>query len=302
MFRKYLLLALLLWTVDCFSQSKINDFLKPSDTLNKPRRNAVIITEASLGTLTLVGLDQLWYADFPRTNFRTIDDSDEWLQMDKYGHVFSAYQLGRIGANALEWSGVRKEDQLIYGATLGLGFLTAVEIFDGFSAEWGFSWSDMAANGLGAGLFIGQELLWDEQRISLKYSFHQTRFADQRQDKLGDGLLEEMLKDYNGQTYWLSANVHSFFKTSKIPKWLNVAVGFGADGMLTGRNEIVDNFMTSQQRQRQFYLSLDIDFTRIQTDSRFLKTLFDVLNLIKVPFPTIEYNSKNGVKLHYIYF
>ncbi len=302
MIKRVFLLRLLLGSVDCLSQSKLDLFLKPSDSLNIPRRNAVVITEASLGTLTLVGLDQLWYADFPRTKFRTIDDSDEWLQMDKYGHVFSAYQLGRIGANTLAWSGVSKDDQLIYGATLGLGFLTAVEIFDGFSAEWGFSWSDMAANGLGAGLYVGQELLWDEQRISLKYSFHQTRFAEQRPDKLGDGLLEEMLKDYNGQTYWLSANVHSFFKSSKIPKWINVAVGFGADGMLTGRNEIVDNFMTSQSRQRQFYLSLDVDFTRIQTGSKFLRTLFDVLNVIKVPFPALEFNSKNGLKLHYIYF
>lgn len=302
MIKRVFLLILLLGSIDCFSQSKLDLFLKPSDSLNTSRRNAVVITEASLGTLTLVGLDQLWYADFPRTKFRTIDDSDEWLQMDKYGHVFSAYQLGRIGANALAWSGVSKDDQLIYGATLGLGFLTAVEIFDGFSAEWGFSWSDMAANGLGAGLYVGQELLWDEQRISLKYSFHQTRFAEQRPDKLGDGLLEEMLKDYNGQTYWLSANVHSFFKSCKIPKWINVAVGFGADGMLTGRNEIVDNFMTSQSRQRQFYFSLDVDFTRIQTDSRFLRTLFDVLNVIKVPFPALEFNSKNGLKLHYIYF
>ncbi len=302
MIKRVFLLILLLGSVDCLSQSKLDLFLKPSDSLNIPRRNAVVITEASLGTLTLVGLDQLWYADFPRTKFRTIDDSDEWLQMDKYGHVFSAYQLGRIGANTLAWSGVSKDDQLIYGATLGLGFLTAVEIFDGFSAEWGFSWSDMAANGLGAGLYVGQELLWDEQRISLKYSFHQTRFVEQRPDKLGDGLLEEMLKDYNGQTYWLSANVHSFFKSSKIPKWINVAVGFGADGMLTGRNEIVDNFMTSQSRQRQFYLSLDVDFTRIQTGSKFLRTLFDVLNVIKVPFPALEFNSKNGLKLHYIYF
>lgn len=302
MIKRVFLLILLLGSIDCFSQSKLDLFLTPSDSLNTSRRNAVVITEASLGTLTLVGLDQLWYADFPRTKFRTIDDSDEWLQMDKYGHIFSAYQLGRIGANTLAWSGVSKDDQLIYGATLGLGFLTAVEIFDGFSAEWGFSWSDMAANGLGAGLYVGQELLWDEQRISLKYSFHQTRFAEQRPDKLGDGLLEEMLKDYNGQTYWLSANVHSFFKSSKIPKWINVAVGFGADGMLTGRNEIVDNFMTSQSRQRQFYLSLDVDFTRIQTDSRFLRSLFDVLNVIKVPFPALEFNSRNGLKLRYIYF
>lgn len=284
------------------SQTKIESFLKPSDTLDISRRNAVIITEVSLGTLTLIGLDQLWYADFPRSKFKTINDTDEWLQMDKLGHVFSAYQLGRVGANALNWAGVSKKNQLIYGATLGFGFLTAVEIFDGYSDEWGFSWSDMAANGLGTGLYIGQELLWEEQRIVMKYSFHQTQYASQRPDKLGNGFLEEVLKDYNGQTYWLSANVHSFFKASKIPKWINVAFGYGAEGMLTGKNETVDNFLITQNRRRQFYLSLDVDLSRIRTNSRVLRTIFDVLNVIKVPAPTFSYDGKSGIKLHYIYF
>lgn len=284
------------------SQSKTDVFLKPSDTLNIPRRNAVIISEVVLGSLTLIALDQLWYADFERSKFKTIDDTDEWLQMDKLGHVFSSYQLGKFGAGALNWSGVSKKNQLIYGATLGFTFLTAVEIFDGYSQEWGFSWSDMAANGLGTGLYVGQELLWNEQRITMKYSFHQTQYANQRPDKLGDGFLEEVLKDYNGQTYWLSANVHSFFKQSKIPVWLNVAFGYGAEGMLTGKTETLDGMLMNQNRMRQYYLSLDVDLTKIKTNSRLLRTLFDVFNLIKVPFPTMEFNDKNGIKLHYIYF
>lgn len=281
-------------------QSKVDQFLKPSDSLNRSRRNAVVITQASLGTLTLVGLDRLWYADYPRSKFKTVDDSEEWLQMDKFGHVFSSYQLGRIGANTLNWAGVSKRDQLLYGSTLGLGFLTAVEIMDGFSEEWGFSWADMAANGLGTGLYVGQELLWQEQRILLKYSFHQTRFADQRPDKLGSGLAEEFLKDYNGQTYWLSANLNSFLKTDYLPNWLNFAFGYGADGMLTGDPN--DPLFPDQNRVQQYYFSLDIDLSRIKTNSRLLKTIFDVFNVIKVPFPALELNSQGRVKLHYLYF
>ncbi|WP_155087166.1 DUF2279 domain-containing protein [Winogradskyella ouciana] len=283
-----------------FSQSKLNQFLKPSDTLNKPRRNAVIISESSLATLALIGLDQLWYADYPRSSFKTINDSGEWLQMDKFGHVFSSYQLGRIGANTLNWAGISKKDQLLFGSTLGLGFLTAVEVMDGFSEEWGFSWTDMAANVTGTGLYIGQELLWKEQRILLKYSFHRTDFAKQRPDKLGNGLFEEFLKDYNGQTYWLSANLNSFFKTDYIPNWLNLAFGYGADGMLTG--EPNDPLFLNQNRTRQYYLSLDIDLTRIKTNSNVLKTIFDVFNVIKVPFPAIELNSEGRLKMHYFYF
>ncbi|MBT8304418.1 MAG: YfiM family protein, partial [Bacteroidia bacterium] len=166
-------MPIILIFISCFSlssQTGLNDFLKPSDTLNKSRRNAVVITEASLASLTLIGLDQLWYNDFQRSKFRTINDNNEWLLMDKMGHVMASYYVGRVGANVLDWSGVREKDQLIYGATIGLGFLTAVEVFDGFSEEWGFSWGDMLANASGTGLYIGQELLWQEQRITMKYS------------------------------------------------------------------------------------------------------------------------------------
>jgi len=280
----------------------MESFLTPSDTLNTSRRNGVIVTEATLGGVALVGLNQLWYKDYPQSSFHTLNDNDEWLQMDKLGHVFTSYQLGRVGADVLHWSGVRKKDQLIYGATLGFAFLTTVEVFDGFSEEWGFSWGDMLANATGTGLYIGQELLWNEQRINLKYSFHQTKYAPQRPDKLGDGLLEELIKDYNGQTYWLSANLHSFFKDSNLPKWLNVAVGYGATGMLTGKNDDTSGVFLDQNRRRQWYLSLDIDLTKIHTDSHVLKTIFDVFNLIKMPFPAVEFDGKNSIKLHAIWF
>ncbi|PWH82122.1 DUF2279 domain-containing protein [Algibacter marinivivus] len=289
------IIIFVLLPVVSFSQSKLDLFLTPSDTLNKPRRNAVVITEASIGAITLVGLNQLWYADFERSKFHTINDNNEWLQMDKLGHVFTSYQLGKHGAQLLNWSGVSKRDQLLYGATLGFTFLTAVEVLDGYSEEWGFSWGDILANGAGTGLYIGQELLWKEQRIALKYSFHHTKYAKQRPDKLGETHLEQILKDYNGQTYWLSANLHSFFKDSKIPKWLNIAVGYGGQGMLTGEKDIDNQVLTSNSRYRQYYLSFDLNLNKIKTNSKLLRSIFDVIDMIKIPFPTLEFNKKGSV-------
>lgn len=280
-----------------------HSFFKPSDTLNSKRRNAVVISKATLGGLTLFALNQFWYADYERSKFHTINDNSEWLQVDKLGHSFSAYQLGKFGAQTLNWAGVSEKDQLLYGGTLGFTFLTAVEVLDGFSEEWGFSWGDFTANAVGSGLYIGQELLWEEQRIVMKYSFHRTKYASQRPDKLGDGFFEEFLKDYNGQTYWLSANMHAFFKNSKVPKWLNLAIGYGGEGLLSGdASLIVNSTLIKQNRQRQFYLSLDVDLTRIKTNSMLLKSVFSVFNTIKIPFPTVEFNDKNGIKLHAIYF
>lgn len=284
------------------SQTEQNSFFTPSDTLNIKRRNAVVLTETTLGGITLLGLNQLWYADYERSKFHTINDNSEWYQMDKLGHTFTAYHLGRFGAQTLNWAGVSKKNQLIYGGSLGFMFLTGVEVLDGFSEEWGFSWGDFAANAAGSGLFIGQELLWEEQRISLKYSFNRTRFASKNPNKLGNGILEEILKDYNGQTYWLSANLHSFFKESKLPKWLNVAVGYGVDGLLYGESNLQQLNFPNQKRSRQFYLSLDVDLTKIETKSEFLKQVFIIFNVVKIPFPTLEINGNGKLVGHFVYF
>ena len=286
-----------------FGQSKMDGFLKPSDSLNIKRQNTVIISAAVLATGTLIGLNQLWYANYPKSDFHFINDNSEWLQMDKVGHSFSSYHLGRFGAEMLLWSGTSKKNQLIYGAGIGFAFLTAVEVFDGFSAEWGASSGDIIANASGTALYVSQELLWKEQRITPKFSFHTTQYASQRPEVLGSSFGEQILKDYNGQTYWLSVNLYSFSKQSKIPKWLNLALGYGADGMITGNKEnYSQNSISNPQRFRQLYLSLDVDLTKINTKSHFLKTIFSVLNTVKIPAPTIEISQFNGIKWHLIYF
>lgn len=281
----------------------MDGFLKPSDTLNTARRNKVIFTEGLVATGALVGLNQLWYADYPRSNFHFINDNGEWLQMDKVGHMYSSYHLGRLGAEMLEWSGTTKKEQLIYGAGLGFAFLTAVEVLDGFSSEWGASSGDIIANASGTALYVSQELLWSEQRITPKFSFHTTQYAQYRPNVLGSSFVEQILKDYNGQTYWLSANLYSFSKDSKIPKWLNLAIGYGADGMITGNSENSGLFPTLKtERTRRFYLSLDVDLTKIETKSHFLRTIFSVLNTLKIPAPTIEYSHREGFRGRISYF
>lgn len=263
----------------------------------------MFITEAVLASAALIGLNQLWYADYPKSKFHFINDNSEWLQMDKVGHFYSSYQMGRLGSEMLEWSGADKKDQLIYGSGLGFAFLTAVEVLDGFSSEWGASTGDIIANASGTALYVSQELLWNEQRIIPKFSFHATQYAKYRPNVLGHSFAEQLLKDYNGQTYWLSVNLHSFLKDSKIPKWLNLAVGYGVDGLISGNGENPNLFLVpNNTRTRQFYLSFDVDLTKIKTNSHLFKTVFSVLNTLKIPAPTVEIKQFDQFKLHFIYF
>jgi hypothetical protein len=283
-----------------------------SDTLentaiNKKRLNAVIYGSAAAYTVSMVGLYYIWYKDNLELPFHFINDSKYWLQIDKVGHATTAYTLSNYAYWLLRWSNVPENKSIGYGAMMGFGAMTVIEILDGFSADYGASWTDLAANTLGTGLFAGQQLLWHEQRFRLKFSFHPTDYAQYMPDKLGHGPFQCWLKDYNGQTYWLSANIQSFIKKeTKFPSWINVAVGYGGKGMLAELTnpeyDAEGNPLPQYDRVRQYYLSMDIDWTRIKTNSKFLKFLFKGLSFVKLPFPTLEYNQEDQLVFHWLYF
>lgn len=270
-------------------------------SLNNRKRIILIAgAEATLYAGSLVALNELWYKNYPRNAFHFFNDNKEWLQMDKIGHVTTAYYVGRVGISFFKWGGMERKKAIWFGGMLGSVYQTTIEIMDGYSAEWGFSVGDFAANTAGSLLVISQALAWDEQRIVLKYGFQTSPYAAYRPAILGSNLPERLLKDYNGQTYWLSVNPASFMSNnSGFPKWLNIAVGYGADGMLGGyENPVMTNNEGNTiniERYRQYYLSLDVDLTRLKTRSVFLKTLFSAIGFIKIPAPALEFN-KYGVK------
>ncbi len=289
------------------------NFSNPDSPNLQKRTLAMTGLHVGLYTGTLLLLNEAWYKDYPKSKFHTFNDWDEWLQVDKVGHTWSAYQLSRASYAGWRWTGMPEKKAVWLGGISGFGFQTVVEILDGFSEEWGWSWGDFGANLVGSSLFVGQHLAWNEERISFKFSFHKMTYDDpqlnERSDDLyGSSLPERMLKDYNGQTYWLSANLKSFCKKSKLPPWLNVAVGYGATGIFGGTENIWTDPETGTTinrtdiaRQRQWYLAPDIDFTRIKTNSKWMRSLFYALNAIKLPAPTLVL-SNGKMTVHGFYF
>ncbi len=270
------------------------------------RMPTLLATEAVAygGAMTL--LYQTWYKPQGLSHFRFFDDTPEWCQIDKAGHALTASYLAEVSSGLYRWAGLEKRKAAWIGAGQSLFFLTSLELFDGFSPDWGFSLSDMGANIFGAALFLGQELGWEEQRIRLKFSAHSTSYARYRPALLGSSTAERLLKDYNGQTYWLSVNIASFLADEiRFPRWLNVALGYGAEGMLGGRaNPSVNEagqVLPQFDRYRKMLVSLDVDLTRIPVRAQWLKSLFTVVNVIKIPFPAIEY-SQGRWQGHGFYF
>jgi len=275
-----------------FSQ---NDFFSDSDTLSPKRVGLVSGTVGSAWIGSMIGLSQVWYKNIPKTKWHTFDDSKNWLQMDKFGHFYTAYKINNLVTNSFEWSGLPKNSSIILGTTVSFGYQTTFEIFDAYSQEWGFSWSDMAANTIGSGGYLVQKLVWDEERIIPKFSFRPTEFAKYRPEILGKTFSEQLLKDYNGQTYWLSASPGTFLKDSNFPKWLCFSVGYSSHEKLVGSEEYYIDQNTGKEffSKREILFSLDIDFTRIPVKKPWVKAILSQLNYLKIPFPTVGIRSNS---------
>lgn len=269
----------------------------PDSTANKRLKPLLIASGVTYG-VSLVALNKLWYSDFDREPFHFFNDSKEWKQIDKAGHFYSAFHISATAHNALKWAGLENKQSLYYSSAAAFVVLTSVEVFDGFSSAYGASASDLLANTTGILFFYGQQKLWQEIRVHPKFSFRSTKYAELRPEVLGSTFSEQLLKDYNGQTYWLSLDVSRFSVFKNFPKWLNIAVGYGGQGMVYA--EDASNVAGGYRPMRQYYLALDLDVSEYQFRSPIVNTFLYIINMIHIPAPALEF-SNGKFKFHYIY-
>ena len=319
------LYLLILLAFPAFGQNDSLSFWEPPSYFHKTRFWSAAGTGVAAYTGTLITLNGLWYNQYPRTSFHFFNDAKEWQQMDKAGHMFTAYFEADWLYHLARWTGMKESSSIWAGTLLAIGLQGTIETLDGFSSEWGFSLYDFGSNLAGSGLWASQQALWHEQRIQMKVSSTYKSYPEKlvygapggsmtlrqrTEDLYGENIFQTFLKDYNAQTIWLSFNIHSFLKEeSRFPKWLNVAVGYGAENMYGGfRNEWDEGenhfVLTDPQydRYRQWYISPDIDLSKIKIRSKFLKTVVSMANIFKVPAPALEINGKGGVKWKWLYY
>ncbi|HEV7621699.1 MAG TPA: DUF2279 domain-containing protein [Flavisolibacter sp.] len=279
--------------------------IQPSNVYRPDRLKGVLLSEAALGAVASIGLYYLWYRKFPRSRFHYFNDNKEWMQIDKVGHLTSAYTIALVQNDLMRWCGIKPGPSIIIGSATALTYMSIIEVMDGFSDHWGFSKGDMLANIAGTAIFATQQKWWKEQRVSLKFSFHASPFAKYNPGELGNNWKSKLLKDYNGQTYWLSINIKSFLPAkSEFPAWANMALGYGAEGM-TGANEnpteIKGKPVPYFKRYRQFYISPDVDLFRINGSSLYNNAAY-ILRFLKFPAPALEFNTDNRFKFHPFYY
>lgn len=293
-------------------------WLQPDSIVNRRRLYTAIGAGTALYGAATIGLYQTWYADFETTGLHSFNDWPQWSQMDKAGHAFTAYIFSRYSFAGLRWAGMSRPGARY--AALGISNLLqgTIEVLDGHSTEWGFSWTDIGANLTGSLTFTVQDIIWKEQRILLKVSNDLRDHPDIpitngngvtsnlgyiTRERFGDNFFERYLKDYNAQTIWMSANAKAFFPQSKVPGWLNLALGYGAENTYGAYGNVWrvgnDRFRFPEDRYRQWFLSPDISFTRIPTKKRWVRLALGALDFIKFPAPALEY-SQGSLKGHWL--
>lgn len=272
-------------------------FFVASTDFNPNRFWGVFGTGNTAYATSMFVLSNYWYSDYEQSKFHFAKDGRNWLQIDKAGHVWTTYSETFYAYKLYRWSGLKKKPALYLSMISASIYQGSIEWLDGRSAEWGASWGDLLANTSGTLLYGLQEAAWDEQKIRLKFSSRKqdySEFDPMIQERIvrlyGQNFWEQTLKDYNGQVYWLSFN--PFGKVKGYPKWLNLAVGYGGNqlfGALENQWEVDGQIVDFSHvpRNRQYYLSLDIDFSHIHTKYPFLDFLIHSLNILKFPAPSL---------------
>ncbi|MFM7015050.1 MAG: DUF2279 domain-containing protein [Bacteroidota bacterium] len=281
--------------------------LAQSDSINYKQRKAIVWASGSTAYAAgMTGLYQLWYKDYPQSSFHFFNDNAEWQKQDKLGHVGTAYYLSKWTGELYRYAGYSNNKAAFFGALTGFGFQFTIEMFDGFSSQWGFSSGDFLANTFGAGLYYAQQVGWKDQLVKFKMSYHPTDFPMYNPGLLGENDLQRLFKDYNGQTYWISFNIKGLlFQNKKIPAWLNLALGYTASGMTGARvNKSTYNGKEVPQfvREHAFVLSPDIDLTKINSKRKSINFIKEVFGFIKVPLPAIKLKNNGKVSGELIYF
>ncbi|MFW5761891.1 MAG: DUF2279 domain-containing protein [Cyclobacteriaceae bacterium] len=292
----FLLAFILLYFI--FNPSYLVAQVYKKDSLNHTKLRNLVIGSVAGNAIIMTALGTIWYADQPSQPFHFFDDSKEWKQMDKMGHLQSTYHLSNFYFNRLQKIGVEKNKANFWGSLTGFLLISQIEVFDGFSAGYGASWSDLGFNAVGSLLAFGQHYFLEKPLINPKFSFSRTSYAPLRPELLGNGWHEEWLKDYNGQTIWFSFDLHQIIKPC--PKWLNLALGYGAQSMVSADDNT--NLSLGYDPYRQYYLSIDFDFSYLKSRSSLLNALIYFVNMVHLPAPALEYNRVSGLNFHWFYF
>ena len=264
------------------SPSQQRDTLELVDSVGRVERvdplRLGIVTGLSAGGFVLghVVLTELWWnGERVPFHFNWQDDWRYALGADKLGHAIMPYIGTDLYRQGLEWTGLDRTTSLWIAASLSWGYTTYVEVRDGFSQEWGFSWGDMIANSLGIGWRVAEGYLPAMERVRFKVSYWAS-------DAYRAGLYGSIIDDYESTYHWASFDPELFLPDAwgdAWPDWLNLSLGHTVEG-------VVDY---DGSGQHLLHLSLDLDTEGLPGEGAFWGWLKRTLNYYHFPTPGLRF-------------
>lgn len=218
------------------------------------------------------------------------------MNVDKLGHVYMSQTYSNGLYHLLTWAQVRETPAMIWSASIAFLFQLEMEITDGFYRNWGFSWWDIAANAVGSIYPHVQRRSAIAQAISLKASYHPSRILRERWSR-------NPIADYDGVTYWLSINPSRLLSRdghSWWPRWLAVAVGYGAQNTMLGKGVYNSDEDNKGLGTQEWYVGVDLDFRHLRSNSHWIQMILDFLTTIRLPLPTVRVSP--GTVWYGVYF
>jgi hypothetical protein len=210
-------------------------------------------------------------------SFRIRDNWDESLNANIFGHAMAGYFISYVSEQALLASGVSYKLAPVYGALMGIGYQVYVEVLDGFGSDFSLSPYEMYANILGVTYFTMSQYYPSLQNWSPKLSYYPSKWFGQ----LPKAASQTPIDDYSAWNFWVSGNINNITDgnlTPYWPRWLNLAVGYGA------RN------LGSPDECRLITIGLDYDLVKLLPDGSGSWNWFkQTLNFVKLPSPTVEW-------------
>jgi hypothetical protein len=219
-------------------------------------------------------LSNLWWkGEQSPFHFDWDHDWNYSLGADKVGHAYFPYLVTNVYRQALEWGGLDTATSLYVAASGALAYQTYIEVRDGFSKQWGFSWGDWGADLVGAALPVVQHHVPALRGVDVKISFNPS-------DKFKAGMYNAIIDDYESTYHWISINVHDLLPAEWqrwYPRFVNLAIGHSVkdlDGAGGGHHEL--------------YLSLDWNLKALPGDGWLLKLLKRNLDFYHLPAPAVR--------------
>ncbi len=268
-----------------------NSLTLPQEEIDKGR--LTLVGGVWAGSMLAIHIYQQngWWKD-NRAPFHFQEDLTYGLWVDKIGHFFGGYILGFAIDHSLRWANVPASRAVWMGAAAGLLFQTYIEVEDGYSA-WGFDRVDFAFDLAGASWPVVRYYVPFLENFDLKMSYHPSSLLGEPGGVGFKGQQHIIIDDYEGQTFWLSVNVHDLLPDGARtlwPQFLCLSVGYGA-------REIAGPIP-----YRVFFIAPDLDMTRIiPPKTPLLKFVGEALNFFHVPMPAVRF-SERGTVWYGIYF